>query len=84
MNSIVKGSGLNDSISGETARFSVVLKDAYEYPAPVELERLHVQIVREFDSYHVQPSIYPMQTVNGTAARNYFVVSINNSFWLCF
>ncbi|PSR92570.1 Protein GAMETE EXPRESSED like [Actinidia chinensis var. chinensis] len=78
MNSIVKGSGLNDSISGETARFSVVLKDAYEYPAPVELERLHVQIVREFDSYHVQPSIYPMQTVNGSWSTRYLNIGVIN------
>ena len=76
MHSIVNGSGLNDSVAGEAAWFSVVLKDAYQYPAPVELERLQVHIVREFDSYHVQPRIYPIQTVNGTIISSFFVFSI--------
>ncbi|CAL5413093.1 unnamed protein product [Camellia sinensis] len=66
MKSIVNGSGLNDSVAGEVARFSVVLKDAYQYPAPVELEKLQVQIMREIDSYYVQSSIYPIQNVNGS------------------
>ncbi|GMP76486.1 hypothetical protein CsSME_00033135 [Camellia sinensis var. sinensis] len=66
MKSIVNGSGLNDSVAGEVARFSVVLKDAYQYPAPVELEKLQVQIMQEIDSYYVQSSIYPIQNVNGS------------------
>ncbi|KAL6990002.1 hypothetical protein U1Q18_015754 [Sarracenia purpurea var. burkii] len=74
MNSIVNGSGLNDSVAGEVASFSVVLKDAYQYPAPIELERLQVLIVQELDSYRVLPSIYPVQTVNGTWIKHYSVV----------
>ncbi|XP_018632337.1 protein GAMETE EXPRESSED 2 isoform X5 [Nicotiana tomentosiformis] len=66
MNSIVNGSGLNDSVAGEAARFSVLLKDAYLYPSLIELESLQVQIVNEFDSYHTQASIHPMKMVNGT------------------
>ncbi|CAK9170054.1 unnamed protein product [Ilex paraguariensis] len=65
-NSIINGFGLNNSIAGEVARFSVFLKDAYLYPSPVELERLQVQIVRELDSHQVHPSIYPMENVNGS------------------
>ncbi|XAR57061.1 hypothetical protein NMG60_11025073 [Bertholletia excelsa] len=61
MTSIVNGSGLNNSVAGEVAKFSVLLKDAYQYPAPVDLERLQVQIVRKNDSYHAEPKIYPMQ-----------------------
>ncbi|XP_059280723.1 protein GAMETE EXPRESSED 2 isoform X1 [Lycium ferocissimum] len=66
MNSIVNGSGLNDSVAGEAARFSVFLKDAYLYPSVVELEILQVQVVNEFDSYHAQASIHPTKMVNGT------------------
>nr|XP_009757468.1 PREDICTED: protein GAMETE EXPRESSED 2 [Nicotiana sylvestris] len=66
MSSIVNGSGLNDSVAGEAAKFSVFLKDAYLYPSLVELESIQVQIVNEFDSYHAQPSIHPMKMVNGT------------------
>lgn len=65
MNSIVNGSGLNDSVAGETARFSVLLRDAYLYPSLVEIESLQVQVVKEFDSYHAQASIHPMRVVNG-------------------
>ncbi|KAH7842189.1 hypothetical protein Vadar_002493 [Vaccinium darrowii] len=70
MTSIVNGSGLNDSVAGEVSRFSVVLRDSYQYPAPVELETLQVKIIRELDSYHIQPSIFPMPTENHTATDN--------------
>lgn len=66
-NSIVNGSGLNNSTAGEIAYFSVYLNDIYHYPSPVEVERLQVEIVREIDSYGVQPTIYPIQIVNGTS-----------------
>lgn len=72
MNSIVNGSGLNDSVAGEAARFSVLLKDAYLYPSLIELESLQVQIVNEFDSYHTQASIHPMKMVNGIKLRIHF------------
>ncbi|KAE9455197.1 hypothetical protein C3L33_12904, partial [Rhododendron williamsianum] len=68
---IVNGSGLNDSVAGEVSRFSVVLRDAYQYPAPVELETLQVQIIRDLDSYHIQPSIFPMPTENATVTDNW-------------
>lgn len=64
-NSVVNGSGLNSSTAGVLAEFSVYLNDAFQYPSPVEIERLEVQIVRENDSYNVQSSIFPMQTING-------------------
>lgn len=64
-NSVVNGSGLNSSTAGVLAEFSVYLNDAFQYPSPVEIERLEVQIVRENDSYNVQSSIIPMQTING-------------------
>ncbi|KAK9288766.1 hypothetical protein L1049_017230 [Liquidambar formosana] len=66
LNSIINGSGLNNSVAGEVAKFSVYLNDIYQYPSPVELERLQVQIVRVTDSYHVWPSIYPIQIFNGS------------------
>ncbi|KAH9683538.1 protein GAMETE EXPRESSED 2 [Citrus sinensis] len=63
--SVVNGSGLNDSVAGETAHFSVYLNDMFQYPYPVEVERLQVQIVREIDSSTVWPSISPTQIYNG-------------------
>lgn len=65
-NSVVNGTGLNRSAAGERSEFSVYLNDAYQYPSPVEIERLQVQIVREIDSYHVQSSIFPIQIINGS------------------
>ncbi|KAL3812927.1 hypothetical protein ACJIZ3_014195 [Penstemon smallii] len=47
--SVVNGSGLNNSIAGDVAKFSVFLKDAYLYPSAVEIESLRVQIVLESD-----------------------------------
>ncbi|KAH9683533.1 protein GAMETE EXPRESSED 2 [Citrus sinensis] len=64
--SVVNGSGLNDSVAGETAHFSVYLNDMFQYPYPVEVERLQVQIVREIDSSTVWPSISPTQIYNGS------------------
>lgn len=75
MNSIVNGSGLNDSIAGETARFSVFLKDAYLYPSLVEIESLKVQVVDEFDSCQAQASIHPMKMVNGIKIRIHFLIN---------
>lgn len=75
VNSIINGSGLNHSVAGELSRFFVFLKDAYLYPSPVELERVKVQIVREFDSSHVQATISPMEMVNGTKISNYYAIS---------
>ncbi|XP_043811485.1 protein GAMETE EXPRESSED 2-like isoform X6 [Manihot esculenta] len=65
--SIVNGSGLNDSIAGEISQFSVYLFDIFQYPAFVELGSIKVQIVRENDSYYVQPSIVPIINGNGPA-----------------
>ncbi|XP_052190913.1 protein GAMETE EXPRESSED 2 isoform X2 [Diospyros lotus] len=78
VNSIISGSGLNDSVAGEVGRFSVLLKDAYQYPAPIDLEKLQVRIVHEFDSHFVQPRIYPVQNVNGSRSSrelNYSVLT---------
>ncbi|KAL2464204.1 Protein GAMETE EXPRESSED 2 [Forsythia ovata] len=69
MNSIVNGSGLNNSLAGHVAMFSVFLKDAYLYPAPVELERLQVQIVHEFDSQILLPSIHIREAFNGSLSH---------------
>ncbi|XP_043812254.1 protein GAMETE EXPRESSED 2 isoform X4 [Manihot esculenta] len=65
--STVNGSGLNDSIAGEISQFSVYLFDIFQYPAFVELGSIKVQIVRENDSYYVQPSIVPIINGNGPA-----------------
>ncbi|KAF8392567.1 hypothetical protein HHK36_022912 [Tetracentron sinense] len=66
LNSVVNGSGLAGSIAGEMSEFSVYLKDTYQYPSPIEQERLRAQIVREIDSYNVWPSISPMPNINGS------------------
>ncbi|KAL0348648.1 UNVERIFIED_CONTAM: protein GAMETE EXPRESSED 2 [Sesamum angustifolium] len=65
-NSIVNGSGLNNSVAGDIATFSVFLKDAYLYPSPVDLEKLQVQIFRESDSKIIHPSIRIRETINGS------------------
>ncbi|CAN1194423.1 Protein GAMETE EXPRESSED 2 [Linum perenne] len=67
--SIVNGTGLNDSLAGETAKFSVYLVDTFQYPSFVEIESIRVQIVRENDSYTVQPKIFPMLNGNGSMDR---------------
>ncbi|KAJ7955133.1 protein GAMETE EXPRESSED 2 [Quillaja saponaria] len=66
VNSIVNGSGLNASVAGQMAEFTVYLIDKYQYPSPVEAERLQVQIMRENDSHNIWPIIYPLQNINGS------------------
>ncbi|XP_022760596.1 protein GAMETE EXPRESSED 2 [Durio zibethinus] len=63
--SIVNGTGLNNSVAGEMAEFSVYLSDVFQYPSPVEVERLQVEIKREVDSTSVLPTIYPTQFSDG-------------------
>ncbi|KHN26535.1 hypothetical protein glysoja_019774 [Glycine soja] len=63
--SVVNGSGLNDSVAGVKAEFSVYLNDIYQYPSPIEANILQVQILRENDSYSASPIIYPMLNNNG-------------------
>ncbi|XP_062104334.1 protein GAMETE EXPRESSED 2 [Humulus lupulus] len=65
-NSVVNGTGLNNSIAGEMAEFSVYLEDSFLDPSPVEVERLQVEITREIDSYSILPTISPIQIINGT------------------
>ncbi|KAK4737674.1 hypothetical protein R3W88_001371 [Solanum pinnatisectum] len=84
MNSIVNGSGLNDSVAGEASMFSVLLKDAYLYPSLVEIESLQVQVVNEFDSYQPQASIHPMRMAHGTLCGTNFNCSAHNDVKLAF
>ncbi|KAL2229739.1 UNVERIFIED_CONTAM: Protein GAMETE EXPRESSED 2 [Sesamum indicum] len=65
-NSIVNGSGLNNSVAGDIATFSVFLKDSYLYPSPVDLENLKVQIFQESDSEIIHPSIRIRGAINGS------------------
>ncbi|XP_010027085.2 protein GAMETE EXPRESSED 2 [Eucalyptus grandis] len=66
--SVVNGSGLNSSMAGGIEEFSVYLNDLFQYPSPVEVNMVRVQIVREIDSYTIWPHIYPVQLINGSAA----------------
>ncbi|KAJ9699630.1 hypothetical protein PVL29_005479 [Vitis rotundifolia] len=66
LKSVINGSGLDNSVAGEMSHFTIYLNDIYQYPSPVDLEWLQVQIVRVIDSYHLLPIIYPMQIVNGS------------------
>ncbi|KAK9059167.1 hypothetical protein SSX86_021786 [Deinandra increscens subsp. villosa] len=70
--SVLNGSGLDDSVAGEPSRFSILLKDAYQYPSPVELERLQVQIIVPKLSLHVNSQIYPKDYTNGTQPARMF------------
>ncbi|XP_057772111.1 protein GAMETE EXPRESSED 2 isoform X2 [Salvia miltiorrhiza] len=81
VNSVVNGSGLNSSVVGETAVFSIFLRDAYLYPSPVQLECLRVHIVHVFDSRIIQP-IIRIRESNGSlysGGLNYGVIDSRNS-----
>ncbi|KAJ0594638.1 putative immunoglobulin-like, Filamin family [Helianthus annuus] len=62
----VHGPGIHDSIAGLDSRFTVSLKDAYQYPSLIELERLQVQITLPSLSLRVNPQIRPRGDPNGT------------------
>ncbi|KAL4565769.1 hypothetical protein LXL04_029874 [Taraxacum kok-saghyz] len=66
LKSIVNGSGLHNSIAGQSSKFTILLRDAYEYPSPIELHRLRVQITLPTLSIEVEPRISPIDSVNGT------------------
>lgn len=68
--SIVNGSGFDSSVTGETAKFSVYLRDKYQYPSLVEVEKLKVQIVPKVDSIIVSPSIGRMQNGSGSLVES--------------
>ncbi|GJY30420.1 protein gamete expressed 2 isoform X1 [Tanacetum coccineum] len=63
--SIVNGSGLTDSFVGKACNFSIFLRDAYDYSAPLDLEKLQVEI-RMPGSLPIDSQIYPRDSVNGT------------------
>ncbi|GMH08294.1 hypothetical protein Nepgr_010134 [Nepenthes gracilis] len=65
-NSAINGSGLNSSVAGDMAKFSVFLNDEYQYPSPIELGNLRVQIMHETHSYSVLPAIHAIKTINGS------------------
>ncbi|KAJ0602889.1 putative immunoglobulin-like protein [Helianthus annuus] len=62
----VYGPGIHDSIAGKDSRFTVSLKDAYQYPSLIELERLQVQITLPSLSLRVNPQIRPRGDHHGT------------------
>ncbi|XP_010547016.1 PREDICTED: protein GAMETE EXPRESSED 2 isoform X2 [Tarenaya hassleriana] len=64
--SVVNGSGINDSVAGESVGFSVYLKDAYDYLSATDVDKLQVQIIRENDSSYILPIIQPREILNGT------------------
>ncbi|XP_043719038.1 protein GAMETE EXPRESSED 2 isoform X2 [Telopea speciosissima] len=66
LKSVVNGSGLTGSVAGQISKFSVYLNDRYEYPSPIDADRIRVRILRKVDSANVWPSIYPMQLANAT------------------
>ncbi|KAH6831907.1 hypothetical protein C2S53_012782 [Perilla frutescens var. hirtella] len=78
VNSIVNGSGLHKSAVGETAKFSIFLRDAYLYPSPVQLESLQVHIMQVSNSRIIQPSIR-IREANGSfysGRFNYGVIDL--------
>ncbi|KAF8017474.1 hypothetical protein BT93_H2599 [Corymbia citriodora subsp. variegata] len=54
--------------TGRIEEFSVYLNDLFQYPSPVEVDMVRVQIVREIDSYTIWPHVYPEQLINGSSA----------------
>ncbi|XP_047312347.1 protein GAMETE EXPRESSED 2 isoform X1 [Impatiens glandulifera] len=71
-NSFANGSGLNDSVAGEASIFSVVLRDSYQYPSPIKLEYLQVDIVHE-SGIHIKPVIFQIDT-NWNSSSNMFEI----------
>ncbi|KAL1548471.1 protein GAMETE EXPRESSED 2 [Salvia divinorum] len=81
VNSIVNGSGLNSSVVGETAKFSIFLRDAYLYPSQVQLECLRVHIMQVSDSQIIQPRIQ-IRASNGSLSSgklNHGVIDTRNN-----
>ncbi|XP_042050502.1 protein GAMETE EXPRESSED 2-like isoform X1 [Salvia splendens] len=81
VNSIVNGSGLNSSVVGETAKFSIFLRDAYWYPSQVQLEYLRVHIMQVSDSQIIQPRIQ-IRASNGSFSSgklNHGVIATRNN-----
>ncbi|XP_047948674.1 protein GAMETE EXPRESSED 2 [Salvia hispanica] len=81
VNSIVNGSGLNSSVVGETAKFSIFLRDAYLYPSQVQLENLRVHIIQLSDSQIIQPRIQ-IRASNGSFSSgklNHGVIATRNN-----
>ncbi|CAO2817709.1 unnamed protein product [Amaranthus hypochondriacus] len=61
INSVINGTGLSPSTAGQEARFSVYLKDSYQFPCQVEMRMLQVHITMVTDSSMVLPTIYPLE-----------------------
>ncbi|KAI3505114.1 hypothetical protein L1887_27025 [Cichorium endivia] len=66
LKSIVNGSGLQNSIAGEVSKFSIFLRDAYQYPSQLDLHRLRVQITLPSLSIHVNPQIRSLDSLDGS------------------
>ncbi|KAI4330441.1 hypothetical protein MLD38_028731 [Melastoma candidum] len=64
--SVLNGTGLNKSVAGEVQVFSVFLNDLFQYPFLAKAEMLRVNIVRQNDSHSILPSVYPVQSLNGS------------------
>lgn len=82
LGSVVNASGLNGSVAGEIAHFSVYLNDVFGFPSPVEVERLQVHIVRETDSSYVRPTILPIQIYNGMCKLSPFICFLCIKYFL--
>lgn len=65
MKSIVNGSGLQNSVAGEVSKFSIFLRDIYDYPSPFNLITIRVEITLPLISLDVDPHIYPVDPHNG-------------------
>ncbi|CAH1453869.1 unnamed protein product [Lactuca virosa] len=65
MKSIVNGSGLQNSVAGEVSKFSIFLRDIYDYPSPFDLLKIRVEITLPSLSLDVDPHINPVDPHNG-------------------
>lgn len=68
---VLNGTGLNDSVAGDLSYFRIVLKDKYQYPSPIELEWLQVEITLPSLSLRVEPNIM-RNDFNGIKAFIFF------------
>ncbi|KAL4565768.1 hypothetical protein LXL04_029873 [Taraxacum kok-saghyz] len=80
LRSIVNGSGLHNSIAGESSKFTILLRDAYQYPSPLELHSLRVQITLPAQSLNVEAHIFPIDSINGTQNVGAFDPSVPSDY----
>lgn len=75
-NSRVSGPGLSDSIAGQSTYIRIELRDNYEYPSPIELERIQVEITAPSLSLRINTQIHPWKKITNGIKRVSFSFNV--------